>query len=96
MTSGIGHSFALVSCTIKFIMTTVIIGDSQIKYLHYNVRDFGIPTLSFSGYKIEELALDDTINSAFSQFEVGPCYLFTMHVLVSLLYNSMLIRPRPE
>ena len=51
-------------------MTTVTIGDSRIKYLHCNVRDFGIPALNYSGYKIEELALDDTINLAFSRFEV--------------------------
>ena len=84
MTYRIGHSFALGSCIIKFIMATVIIGDSQNKYLHRNVRDFGIPMPSYSDYKIEELALDDTINSAFSRFEVGPCYcMFSCHFYIA-------------
>ena len=86
MTSGIGHSFALVSCIIKFIMATVIITDSQIKYLHHNVRYFGIPTPSYSGYKIEELALND---KSF-QLSLGGRSLL-LHVLMSLLYSSMLI-----
>ena len=59
-------------------MATVIIRDSHIKKLHRNVRDVGFPTLSYSGYMIEELALDDTINSAFPRFDVGPFYcMFT-------------------
>ena len=52
-------------------MAAVIIGDSQNKYLNRYVGTFDMPTLSYSGCQIEELALENEVNVAFSQFEVG-------------------------
>ena len=69
-------------------MAAVIIGDSQTKYLHRYVSDFNIPTLSYSGYRIEDLALNDTINLAFSQFEVRQ-NKFPKGFIIKILYKKL-------
>ena len=51
-------------------MAAVVIGDSQIKYLHRYVDKFDIPTMSFSGFRIEKLVHQKEVNVAFSKFEV--------------------------
>ena len=51
-------------------MAAIVIGDSQIKYLHRYVDKFDIPTMSFSGFRSEELVHQKEVNVAFSKFEV--------------------------